>query len=459
MSTDISEADAVPNAEVVEIRASKMPTTSLQSIAPGVSLRRNFIWNLAGNVVYAACQWGILVVLAKLTSPEMVGRFALGLAITAPIIMLSQLQLRGVLATDTMDEYAFGHYLGLRLVTTFLALLVIGVVVLSGNYAIHTALVVLAVGISKAFESVSDVYYGLMQKHERLDLIARSLMMKGAFSLVALGLIVILTGDVLSGIFGLSLTWFLLLLFYDKGCAELAARENMGKRLENFGAQRIMRPDFHSHRLKSLTWMALPLGCTMALISLNTNIPRYFLEIYWGESQLGIFAALAYLVVAGNTVVSAMGQSVVPRLAKYYAAGDLAGYKYLLARLVGLALLLGVAGLLISVFAGRSLLTMLYRPEYAEQNTVFVWLMAVAAISYVASFLGYAMTAARYFQVQFPLFLVVTAVTFGTALWLIPRFALTGAVLALGVGSLVQLCGSGVVIRHVLTRRADGEFV
>ncbi|NLE39325.1 MAG: hypothetical protein GX621_14995, partial [Pirellulaceae bacterium] len=37
---------------------------------PGVikplSLRRNFSWTLAGNLVNAACQWGVIVVLAKL---------------------------------------------------------------------------------------------------------------------------------------------------------------------------------------------------------------------------------------------------------------------------------------------------------------------------------------------------------------------------------------------------------
>jgi hypothetical protein len=39
-----------------------------------LTLRVNFLWTLAGNVVYAACQWGILVALAKLGTPQMVGR-------------------------------------------------------------------------------------------------------------------------------------------------------------------------------------------------------------------------------------------------------------------------------------------------------------------------------------------------------------------------------------------------
>src|ERR1044072_4016691 len=65
-----------------------------------LSLRTNFSWTLAGNLIYSGCQWGVLIVLARLGSPEQVGQFALALAVTAPVIMLSNLQLRGVLATD-----------------------------------------------------------------------------------------------------------------------------------------------------------------------------------------------------------------------------------------------------------------------------------------------------------------------------------------------------------------------
>ena len=52
-----------------------------------LSLRANFSWTFMGRVVYVGCQWGMLTVLAKLGSPEMVGRFSLGLAVTAPIIL------------------------------------------------------------------------------------------------------------------------------------------------------------------------------------------------------------------------------------------------------------------------------------------------------------------------------------------------------------------------------------
>src|SRR5436190_15785492 len=93
--------------------------------AAGISLRSHFLWTLGGNVVYAACQWATLIVLAKLGSAEAVGQFALGLAVTAPIMLFANLQLASLQATDSTGEYRFGHYLALRLITTGLALVVI----------------------------------------------------------------------------------------------------------------------------------------------------------------------------------------------------------------------------------------------------------------------------------------------------------------------------------------------
>src|SRR3954465_14084130 len=95
---------SLPAEEIPSVRATVMARQAL-------SLRANFSWTFAGNVVYAGCQWGMLMVLAKVGNPLMVGQDALGLAVTAPVVMLSNLQLRGVLATDARDTHRFNTYL------------------------------------------------------------------------------------------------------------------------------------------------------------------------------------------------------------------------------------------------------------------------------------------------------------------------------------------------------------
>ncbi len=453
--------------DVIEATGARVPVGEQKRL----SLRENFSWTFVGNVVYAGCQWGMLVVLAKIGSPVMVGQFALGLAVCAPVIMFTQLHLRAVQATDAKREYLFGDYMGLRLITTLFALFIIAGITFWAGYRRETALVILVVGLAKTFESVSDVFYGLLQQRERMDRLAKSMMIKGPLSLAALAIGVYLTGSVLWGVAGLAAAWALILVGYDvrsgalilrgslKHSSPLAGQGNpcTPSPLEGEGkGEGELIPHWNISTLVRLAWLALPLGFVMMLISLNTNIPRYFIERYLGERELGIFAAMAYLMVAGNTVVGALGQSASPRLATYYAAQNAGAFRKLLLKLVGIGALLGGAGIVVSLAAGKEILTLLYRAEYAMNLDVFIVLMAAAGIGYVASFFGYAMTAARNFRIQMPLFAVVTITSAVACSVLVPGNGLRGAAMALLLAILVQTGGSLGIVHHAL-RKLKGD--
>lgn len=425
--------------------------------APWVpSLRISVLWSFLGNAIYAGCQWGILVVLAKLGGPEMVGQFALSLAVTAPVLMFCNLQLRSVQATDTAREYAFGDYLGLRLITAGIALLAIGGLVAVSGYPRTTAAVILLVGLAKALESISEVFYGLLQQHERMDRLAIAQILKGVLSLALVGGIVWRTGNLIAGSAGLVVSWGALLAANDRRNGRLV----LGIGAPAPGGERTsapLLPRWNLATLLGLVWLALPLGVVMLLISLNANIPRYVVEQQLGTPALGLFAALASLLVVGNTVVGALGQSASPRLARHYAAGDRAAFLGLLRTLTGLGLFLGVAGVAATLVAGEPLLRLLYRAEYAAQSGVLLLLMVGGGLGYIASLLGYAMTAARSFRAQAPLFLATGGVTIAACWLLIPRYHLSGAALALTLAAGFQLAGCLVIVAVAVRRLATGK--
>lgn len=429
----------------------------------GLSLRLNFSWTFVGNTVYAACQWGMLVVLAKLTTPETVGQFALGMAVTAPVIMFANLQLRAVQATDARRQYQFGHYLGLRLVMSALALVVVLAIVAFSHYTKEAALVILMVGLAKSFESISDVIYGLLQHHERMDRIATSMILKGPLSLIALSLCVYFTRSAVWGAMGLALAWLVVLCTYDLRSAVLV-RRNVGETGLEIGARRpainrSIRPRWDLAVLLKLALLALPLGATQMLNSLGTNLPRQILERYHGEQSLGIFAALAYLVVAGGTIVGALGQSASPRLASYYAMSKLAQFRRLLGRLLLIGVALTTVGLLIATFFGRTVLTVLYRPEYGQYATLLVWMAAAGGVSYLASFLGYAITATRQFRVQLPLFAIIAVSCLALCYLFIPHFGMVGAAWAILISNLIQLLGTAWLVARALAAREAGDVM
>jgi O-antigen/teichoic acid export membrane protein len=429
------------------------------SLLKGLSLRANFSWTFIGNLVYAASQWGMIVVLTKVGSPEMVGQFALGLAVTAPVMMFASLQLRGVQATDAKREFEIGHYLGLRMITTAFAFLLITGFILLVEYRLEMMLIIFAITLAKSIEAFSDVFYGLLQQNERMDWIAKSMMIKGPLSLLVLSLVVYFTGSVFWGVVSMATAWFLVLISYDlRNGIKVSRSDTFSDKPVTLKHDRnnIIVPLWEWERLKRLFKDAFPLGVVMLLVSINPNLPRYFIEHYWGEYELGIFAAIAYLMVVGGMVVGALGQSASPRLAKYYANGNLAAFKTLLFKLLMLGVALAIGGVLIASVLGRELLTMLYQPEYARQE-VFVLLMVAGGIGYVGSFLGYAMTAVRYFRVQLPLFAFVAFITAIVGFLLIPIMNLQGATLALISGAVVQVIGGGFIVKHALVNRAMPE--
>jgi len=413
-----------------------VPAAALQPL----SLRANFSWTLSGNLVYAGCQWAMLVALAKLTSPGEVGRFALGLAVTAPIFMFANLQLRAVQATDARREVRFADYFALRLRTTALAFGLACAVAAFGPFARETAVVIVALACAKVMDSLADVHYGLWQQHEQMDRIARSLALRGVLALAFLVAGVLAGHQAVWGALGMTLAWGLVLFGNDLP----------GRAVDAGRAADLRTRKERARSLRHLVWLGLPLGLVMLLISLNANLPRYFLDHARGPADLGVFAALASALLAGSVLVNALGQSATPRMARLAMLGDRAGFARLLWKLLALAAALGALGIAAAATVGRPVVTLLFTPEYGAHSAVLVTVMVAAALGFAASFLGYAMTALRVFHAQVPLFLATCAATAGWAAFDVPRAGIAGAARALVGCAIVQLAGSAFLVARSL---------
>lgn len=403
----------------------------------GLSLRRNVSWTVLGNIIYAACQWGIVAALAKIGDAEMVGQFAFGLAIATPIAVFFRFQLRGVQATDANGAYDFAEYLTLRLLTTALAICLTLMLVLFWGSARSAVAVLLLLTLDRAVGSISDIFFGAFQQRERMDIIARATILNGILSFLFVVAGIRLTGQLAIGVLGYLMGTAVPLIFY------VIPKERAGMRAAS--------TPWISHdwgRLRLLLTLAFPLGIVMLLVSLTGNVPQYAIERSLGTRQLGVFAALSYLTVAGSTVVGALGQSASPRLAMYFAARNFQAFWSLSGRLMTVGVALGIGGFVLARLIGGRLLSILYTPEYAAQTEVLEVLAIAAGFSFAASFAGYSMTAARKFAVQAPLSGGVLLVSLIASFALIPEFGLVGAAFALMLTSVMQLALSLLVLRR-----------
>ncbi len=397
----------------------------------------------------------MIIVLAKMATPETVGIFSYCLALTAPVIMFSNLNLRAVLVTDMRGARPFRDYLGLRLTMLGASLAFIAVVAVSLGYERKLVPIILMVGAAKSVESLSDLFLGLIQKREEMDVISKSLIQKGVFSLSALTMAIYVTGDIYWGVAGIIVAWGSNLFLYDipKAIRTGDSRQGGGQaaRAQPFS---VFSLDY-ARGLLALAALSLPLGFANLLISLGPNIPRYFLMESFGPREVGIFSALAYVMIVGGRVVTAFGETASPRLARHFLLKEGIEFRSLAGKMILLGAGLGFGGIFASYFLGAPILRFMYGPEYARYHAAFVWVMVAAGFDNLGAFLQYIMTAWRQFRPQAVLQLLSLCLTTGACFFLIPTRGVIGASIALALGAFANFAGSALIVLGGMNKLED----
>jgi O-antigen/teichoic acid export membrane protein len=458
VASDGSQAE--PAVILAQISLAPDSVVDEQVTKPTGALLSNVIWMLAGNILYGFSQWGQLSALAKVGNMEMVGIFALALAVCLPVFMFSSLSLRSLLVTDYQRSYRYLEYMALRLLTLCISLAFIVAFGLAAGYSTSVVLSIGLIGAAKSIEYVSDILYGSLQQQENMSGIAISMSLRAILSVSALSLGVYWTRSLAWGAVCLLVSSMFVLLAYDipKTVAMTKVPFRVLKNESTFYFREVLFSQGGRRRLWKLSMAGLPLGFVLMMVSLNLNIPRYFIQQQLGTSELAIFSAIATLLAAGSVATNAMGQAAAPRLAKYFANRNDRSFNLLLAALVSVSLGLGGLGFFGAALFGKQAMSFIYRPEYSAHQDVLLWLMGASGFFYLGSTLGYAVTAVRCFKPQLPLFTIAAASTALACMALVPSHGLRGAAMAILISAVVQCAGSARLLRNARKAPCSAEM-
>jgi O-antigen/teichoic acid export membrane protein len=369
--------------------------------------------------------------------------------------MFSCLNLRSIFVTDQRTAFRFHEYFSLRLAMLAVSVVAATAAGMAEGDRPELVFFIAAITGAKALDYISDMFYALLQREEDMRAISLSMMLKGTLGLGAMSVAVVEHGSLTSIGVAIVIASGLVLVFFDVPVSlnllqlkfVRAARECLLYAKEMF---RNRRRTFR--RLLELGWSGAPLGLVVMLVSLNLNIPRYFVEHSLGLREQGIFSSLVNVMAGGSVAVGALGQCATPRLAKYFASGDMPAFRRLVWMLTGISAALGAVGFLVAAVFGRQLLTLAYRPEYATRQDAFVWLMAASGALYLGSTMGVAVTAVRCFLPQLPLFALSVLTTTLACFLLVPTMGMRGAAAAILISSIIQSAGGALLLRYACAR-------
>lgn len=266
---------------------------------------RSTVWLLLANVFRNVGLIALLILIARYTTPEDVGRYALALAITAPIFVFAEFGLRTVYLTMHKD-HPFSSYLLVRVAATALALVVSsGVATVTAPEFLST---VTLVALIKWFDSVSDVLSAPMQRFGCTRGIAWGY---GVLALLTTTLgwtSLALSHDLDTSLLAVAVGSFLVAVGVMTPTARLALGRN--KLLSRDTSPELPRG---AQGWQAVLRAGLPTGVSWALLSLVSTIPQYFLTAIHGAASAGLFAILLYVVAAVELFLNALAQSWIPR--------------------------------------------------------------------------------------------------------------------------------------------------
>lgn len=384
------------------------------------------------NVAYLLSQLAVLIALTRLTDLVTVAQFGFVMAIVQPLYMLGLLGLRTAQATDADYEFGFGTYLGLRSVTllVFLAAALGSILVLRPLYASLALPIILA----KAVEMLCDLCYGAMQRDGKVQLVARSLLLRGPLSALIFAALLGAGSTAPMAFFAQLLVWTLVFLGHD-----------LPKTTASVGR---VAPQIDQGVI-DLARRALPLGAGHFMAALQISLPRLFVEAMLGSAALALMTVVGYLQQAALTLFDALDQSVSWRLARYWLSAQAAAFWGLLRRMLLVGAAMGAWGVLLAMVFGAALLTLIFGPTYGQGGALLAWISVAIALRIICAILQTALYAQRRFGsfgwIQFWV-LVATP----PALWIGITFAgLEGAGAAIAL-----LAGLRLVVLAVYVRAA-----
>ena len=401
-----------------------LPATAIRTLAP-VSLRVNVSWMLIGRAIYHGCQFVLLAVVARLASPEVAGQYILGLAVTAPIMMLASLQLHVAQCTDQRDQFSFAEYFALRVLCVALAS---GVATTVAFFFPSATLIIIAMAIAKSTESISDIYCGRLQKHENVRSVAVSLILRGAFSTVVASSIFAATRQLHLSVLATVFVFAGVVWLHD-----LPANRAHGLHSSVLRAARCVS----IKRLGELAWLTIPLGVAYGLAALEINAPRYVVHGCLGEYELGVLGVMVCITMMGQLATAAIAQSAIPRIARLNAEQDHNGTRRVILGMALGGLVAGLATVLFAAIAGRPFLHCAFGAEYAAHQRLFIAVSVAATFAFISAMMSSALRALQYFRTACLLHFLGLVTVVSACLAFVPMYGLAGIAAAMVISSIL----------------------
>ena len=179
------------------------------------NMKKNFIWNIIGTTFSAFNSLFFLVIVTRINGVDKAGVFSFAFSMACLFYIIGIYSGRVFQVTDNNAENDDYSYINLHIFTSTAMLLLAFAFYSFRGYNTFKLTVSMLLIIYKVLESISEVFFAIMQKNDKLYKVGFSMSCKAVISIVMFLLLDLLTKNLIISIISIVLTNLLFLVFYE----------------------------------------------------------------------------------------------------------------------------------------------------------------------------------------------------------------------------------------------------
>lgn len=376
-------------------------------------LKKDFIWNTLGSLIHAFNSLFFLMIVTRINGLENSGIFSYAFTISNIFLTVATFGGRNYQITDTKKEFSDNLYKNFRYLTTIISLVLFTLLFLLFKYSTYKYLIIILLIVVRSFESLSDVYFGIFQKNNKLYLVGISLFFKNLLALIAF----IITDYLFKNLYISIICWgvinILFLILFD-------IFKSMKLSNEKFKIEKNYK------EIVSKTFYFFLFNFIYIFIF---NIPRYFIDFYLSDELQGIYG----IIVMPATMTALLSQFILQPFAVKLSnlnKININDFKKQTRKIFKYTIFISIVCILLAYLFGIPVLNLIYKLDLNNYKYYLLLVMIGSSFYALNNLLNLIYTIKRKTKYQFIIYAVSTVLSLIIAFFLVSKHSLLGGIIS-----------------------------
>ncbi len=377
------------------------------------NFKKSVIWNSIGSALNSFNSLFFLIIVTRINGLNEAGIFTLAYASACMFYIIGVYSGRTYQVTENNKKITDNEYIVNRIVTASIMLIVSLAFGIISNYYGQKMIIFMILCLCKGIEAICDVFHGILQKNERLDIVGKSLFFRSLIGLLVF-LIVEWTikNMVIASISLVIVDLFVLFLIDMKVSSKYRSKS---EKIDLSIAMKILSSGFYVFGFSFIA-------------NYLVNAPRYAIDSLLTSDMQTIFGIIvmpASIIMLINQFII---QPIIIKLKEEYENKNATKFMELIYKVIRLTLLTGILAIIAAKFCGAFVLKLMYGVSLENYIPSLLLILGGATVYTVSSVLSNGMIVLRKTKVQLYIYITTAFFALFISYKMVGLFGFDGAI-------------------------------